>query len=120
MLIFFNIVIFSGILIVSTRHVYLNIDINLRGIFLISIVAISLIGISMINLYTFDNSINYNQIDMPGDSMHYFNRALEYVHSDDIDTGKAKSYVFFISKFLVKGNAFFIRIAQLYLFILIY
>jgi hypothetical protein len=120
MSIFFLLIISIAILTVLGRLVYFKLYINLRGIFLISIIIISLLGLLMISLYTFDNMIHFNQIDMPGDAMHYFNRALEYICSNNLDTGKAKSYVFFISKFLIKTNAFFIRIAQLFLFILIY
>lgn len=92
---------------------------ELRVIFSKYLIFTFLLGALSILLYTTDNLLIYNQIDMEGDAQYYYYGAKEYLETGEINV-LYPYYIKFISQFLMYGNAVTVRYAHLLIFMLIY
>ncbi|WP_448377110.1 hypothetical protein [Fervidobacterium sp.] len=108
-----------GIVVFVSMLTYRKISKNIRSEFLFYQSIILFVGAIFIVLYTAENSLIRNQIDMEGDAQYLYYGAEDYVKTKQFTT-LYPYYVFFISLFLVGGNVITIRFAQLLVFILIY
>jgi len=115
----FFLIIFFDIVFFILLKVYKKIEPEIKTIYSKYLIYIFLLGSISIFLYTADNFIFHNQVDMEGDAQMYYYGAEEY-----LTTGQTSAfypyYVKFISLFLWKGNVITIRYAHLFLFLLIF
>ena len=115
----FALIVFSLITSLILYNIYYRLQPEIRPIFSKYLTFIFFLGSISIILYTADNLINHNQVDMEGDAQYYYYGAKEYLETGEINV-LYPYYIKFISLFLQYGDAVTIRFAHLLLFMLIY
>lgn len=115
----FSLVIFAVIVFFILHNISQRLQPEIRNVFSRYVIFIFFLGALSITLYTADNLINHDQVDMDGDAQYYYYGAKEYLETGEINV-YYPLYVKFISLFLPYGDAIAIRFSQLLLFILIY
>jgi hypothetical protein len=99
-------------------HVKGRINPSFQGHYLLFSMAIAVLGVAAVLVYTFDN-LFHGQVDMPGDAQWYYEGALLYLQTGETQT-YYPNYEKFLAAFLMFGDPILARLAQLMLFLCMY
>jgi hypothetical protein len=91
---------------------------SFRGHYLLFSMAIVVLGVAAVLVYTIDN-LFHGQVDMPGDAQWYYQGALLYLQTGETQTFYP-IYEKFLAAFLMLGDPILARLAQLMLFLALY